>query len=190
MEESRLLDKAMAGDQAALEALLAIHEKKMYAICLRMFKHREDAQDCLQEAMLRVFRSLKSFKRESALSTWIYRLTTNTCLDELRRRKSRPSVSMDGLMETGWMPADEGDGPDEAYIKRERRSAVHAAIEELPDDMRAVIVLRDIEGFSYDEVSQITGVNVGTVKSRISRGRARLREVMSQKKELFSDVGV
>lgn len=190
MEEQKTIDRALAGDPSAFETLLRAHEKNMFAICIRIFQNYADAEDCLQEAMLRVYRSLGSFKRESALSTWIYRITTNTCLDELRRRKSRPSTSIENLMDNGWAPMDESSGPEEIYMTKELQAAMHRFILELPPDMRIVIVLRDINHFSYDEIASYLSVNVGTVKSRISRARKKLKEIISQHPELFSNPDV
>lgn len=164
---------------------MALHERRMFAVAMRMCGAKEDAEDCLQEAMLRVYRSIGSFKAQSSFGTWVYRITMNTCLDELRRRKSRPSSSLDGLLDEGWSPSDAGDGPEQQTLRREQRRALEAMIAELPEDMRAAIVLRDIQGLSYEDISGALGVNVGTIKSRISRGRERLREKIQGRSELF-----
>ena len=190
MEESRLIHRASAGDAGAFNALMGMHERRMYAVALRMCGNPEDAQDCLQEAMIRVYRSISGFKAQSSFSTWVYRITMNTCLDELRRRKNRPGTSLDGLLETGWSPSDEGDTPERHAMRREARASIQRFIGELPEDMRAAVVLRDVEGYSYDEIAEILGANVGTVKSRISRGREKLREKISAQSELFDSYGV
>ena len=109
----------------------------------------------------------------------------NTCLDELRRRKARRSTSLDTLLDSGWSPADETDTPERHAIQSEQRRTLERAIAELPEDMRAAVVLRDIQGLAYDEIASALNVNVGTVKSRISRGRERLREKLSAHPELF-----
>ena len=190
MEESRLIHRASAGDAGAFNALMGMHERRMYAVALRMCGNPEDAQDCLQEAMIRVYRSISGFKAQSSFSTWVYRITMNTCLDELRRRKNRPGTSLDGLLEMGWSPSDEGDTPERHALRREARASIQRFIGELPEDMRAAVVLRDVEGYSYDEIAEILGANVGTVKSRISRGREKLREKISAQSELFDSYGV
>ena len=130
-----LLRRAQKGDAEAFEELMAAQESRMYAIALRMMGNREDAQDCAQEAMVRIYRAMGSFKGQSSLATWIYRITMNTCLDELRRRKVRKVTSLDTLVD--------------------------------------------------DEIADILNANVGTIKSRISRGRERLREILSKHSELF-----
>ena len=183
--EQKLIQRASGGDPAAFNRLMAQHEKKMYAVALRMFGNREDAQDCLQEAMLRVYRAIGSFKGQSSFSTWLYRITMNTCLDELRRKKNKQSTSLDNLLEQGWSPSDDEGTPEKHAVRAEMRRELNQAIQELPEDMRSAVVLRDIQGFSYDEIAEALGVNVGTIKSRISRAREKLRGKLKEKPELF-----
>ena len=190
MDEARLIQRASAGDSAAFNQLLGMHEKRMYAVALRMCGNADDAQDCLQEAMLRIFRAISGFKAQSSFSTWVYRITMNTCLDELRRRKSRPNTSLDGLLDTGWSPVDGQETPEQHAVRREMRGGILKAIRELPEDMRSAVLLRDVEGYSYEEIAGILDANVGTIKSRISRGRERLREKIAANPELFNRTGV
>lgn len=185
MNEEKLISRAAKGDASAFNELLGMHENRMYAVCLRMCGNHEDAQDCLQEAMLRVYRAISGFKGQSTFSTWLYRVTMNTCLDELRRKKNKQSTSLDGLLDAGWSPSDERDTPERHAVRSEMHAEVQRVISELPEDMRAAIVLRDIQGFSYEEISQMLNINVGTIKSRISRGREKLREKFLAKSELF-----
>lgn len=183
--ENRLIERAASGDASAFNLLMEKHERRMYAIALRMCKNREDAQDCLQEAMLRVYRSIGAFKGQSAFSTWAYRITMNTCLDELRRKKKSRDTSMDALLDQGWSPPDVSAAPEKQAIRSELRRNLNSAINALPEDMRAAIILRDIHGCAYEEIAQTLDVNVGTVKSRISRARERLREKIRGSAELF-----
>ncbi|MDO4355788.1 MAG: sigma-70 family RNA polymerase sigma factor [Clostridia bacterium] len=184
-EEQKLIDAAIAGSSSAFEKLIQPLESRIYAVALRMCGNREDAQDCMQESMIRIYRALSSFKGQSSFSTWVYRVTMNTCLDELRRRKARRSTSLDTLLDSGWSPTDETDTPERHAIQSEQRRTLERAIADLPEDMRAAVVLRDIQGLAYDEIASALDVNVGTVKSRISRGRERLREKLSAHPELF-----
>lgn len=184
--ESRLIARAAQGDGAAFSELMAAHERRMYAVAFRLCNSHEDAQDCLQDAMLRIYRAIPNFKGQSSFATWVYRITTNTCLDELRRRKLRQSTSLDSLLETGWSPADDMDTPERHLLRSEKRRDIEQAIASLPEDMRAAIVLRDVQGFSYEEIARILDANVGTVKSRISRGREKLREKLAETLELFA----
>ena len=185
MEESRLIQRAGEDDASAFNTLMEMHERRMYAVALRMCGNPEDAQDCLQEAMLRIYRAINSFKAQSSFSTWVYRITMNTCLDELRRRKNRPNTSLDGLYDAGWSPVDPGQTPEKSALIKDMRRQLQAFIRELPEDMRAAIVLHDVEGYSYDEIASMLDVNVGTIKSRISRGREKLRDKISVRPELF-----
>ena len=109
----------------------------------------------------------------------------NTCLDELRKKRNRTSTSLDGLLEAGWSPSDEFDTPERHALNREKSAEIRRVIAELPEDMRAAVVLRDIEGMSYEEIARVLDINVGTIKSRISRGREKLREKFQSKAELF-----
>ena len=185
INEQKLIERASAGDASAFNKLMAAHEKRMYAVALRMFANREDAQDCLQEAMLRVYRSIGGFKGQSSFSTWVYRITMNTCLDELRRKKNKQNTSLDSLLEQGWSPADESAAPEKHAVRSELRRELKRAIGELPEEMRSAVVLRDVQGFSYEEIAQVLDVNVGTIKSRISRAREKLRGKLQEKAELF-----
>jgi RNA polymerase sigma-70 factor (ECF subfamily) len=185
LDEQEMIGLASKGDPTAFESLMREHENKMYAVALRMCGNRDDALDCVQEAMLRVYRAIADFKMQSSFATWVYRITMNACLDELRRRKVRRSVSLDNMLETGWSPSDEDDTPERHSIRSEQRRCIESAIADLPDDMRAAIVLRDVQGFSYEEIAQILRANIGTVKSRISRGRGKLREKLMESADLF-----
>ena len=157
----------------------------MYAVALRMCGNREDAQDCMQEAMIRIYRAISTFKGQSSFATWVYRITMNSCLDELRRRKARTSTSLDAMLENGFSPSDETDTPERHSLQADQRRLLEKAIAALPEDMRSAIVLRDIQGCSYDEIAEVLDTNVGTIKSRISRGREKLREKIKLKAELF-----
>ena len=189
-DERKMIERASGGDPEAFNRLMEQHERRMYAVALRMCANREDAQDCLQEAMLRVYRAIGSFKGESSFSTWVYRITMNTCLDELRRKKNRQSSSLDDLLDEGWAPADDRSSPEKHAMRAETARVLHETIRELPEDMRAAVVLRDIQGYSYEEIAKILDINVGTIKSRISRGREKLREKLREKPELFDTVNV
>ena len=185
MDERKLIARASGGDASAFNALMEAHERRMYAVALRMCGNREDAQDCLQEAMLRIYKSIGSFKGQSSFATWAYRITMNTCLDELRKKKNKQNTSLDSLLEVGWSPTDGSNAPEKHAIQAEVRKSLHAAIQDLPEDMRSAIVLRDIQGLAYDEIAEALDVNVGTIKSRISRGREKLREKLKNIGELF-----
>ena len=190
LDEKKLIERASAGDPAAFNRLMELHERRMYAVAMRMCANREDAQDCLQEAMLRVFRAIGGFKGQSSFATWVYRITMNTCLDELRKKKNKQNTSLDNLLDQGWSPSDGENVPEKQAMVNETRRQISGAIQELPEDMRAAVVLRDVHGLAYDEIADALNTNVGTIKSRISRAREKLREKLSKNKELFDIRGV
>lgn len=178
-DDMTLVAQAVKGDTSAFEKLMEHHEGRIYAIALRMCGNREDALDCAQEAMLRIYHALDRFKGQSSFATWVYRITMNSCLDELRKRKVRAATSLDTMLESGWAPAAlDSDQPEVQALRSEQRENIQAAIASLPEDMRAVIVLRDIQGFSYEQIADMLDANIGTIKSRISRGREKLREIL------------
>ena len=180
IEEKRLITRAAKGEEAAFETLIAGHERRMYAVALRMTSNAEDAKDCLQDAIVRIYKSLSGFKGDSAFSTWAYRIVVNVCLDNHRRQKVRFAQSLDALSENGWNPEDEKQRPDSAAENNLLRHTISTCINKLPIDMRTAIVLRDVQGFSYEDISKIMDINVGTVKSRISRGREKLRTMLTE----------
>lgn len=165
--------------------LVSLLEKKVYFTCLRMMGNREDAEDCAQEALLKAYGAFSTFRGEARFSTWLYTLVMRTCLDALRRRKD--DVSLDALREEGYEPVGE---TAEAYLKleqEERRAALIAALNTLPADFRAVMVLLDLQGLTCREAARVLDVPEGTVKSRASRARRALYRELSNNRELFAD---
>mgnify|MGYP000892149186 CR=1 FL=1 len=189
-KEKDLLLKARNGDVKAFETIIEDYQKKVFNIALRMIGNHDDASELAQEVFIRIFKSLKNFKGESSLSTWIYRITTNVCLDELRKRKNKNIVSLDEDVkqddgEIKRQVEDARPTPDVIAEKNEVRRVVKEAILSLPEDQRTVIILRDIQGFSYDEIAKIMNCPEGTVKSRINRSRQILRDRLKPKLELL-----
>lgn len=189
--EKTLLKKARNGDIEAFELLVEDYQKKVFNVAYRMMGNSEDANDLVQEALIRIFKSIKNFKEQSSFSTWVYRIVTNVCLDELRRRKNKFTISIDEdiKLEDGNVKRQiESEGPtlEESLESKEIQDIVTKAIEELSNEHKTVIVLRDIQGFSYDEISDIMKCPEGTVKSRINRARKALREILKKQKELLS----
>jgi RNA polymerase sigma-70 factor (ECF subfamily) len=178
------LKRAARGDERAFEALIRPYADVTYRLCLRMMGNEEDAADMAQEAMVRAWRSLSSYKGQSRFSTWLYRVTSNVCLDELRRRKNGPSESIQEMMESGFEPVDPQETPEKALDRRELRQELQRAIARLSEEQRAALVLRDVQGLPYEEIAQILDLNLNTVKSRISRARAALRQMLREDAEL------
>ena len=180
MEERELIIRCQQGDEAAFEALIRLHEKKVYALCRRMCRSEDDALEAAQDAFLAVWRGIGSFRADAAFSTWLYRLATNACLDLLRREKRRAeTVSLDDEEGAPPEPADAAPQPEEALERAETQRMVRAALLALPDDYREVLLLRETEQLSYAEIAEITGLELGTVKSRISRARRALRNYLA-----------
>lgn len=174
----------------AFEALAAESEKSVYAVCCHMMGNSEDAMDCAQEAMLRAYRAFPSFRGDAKGSTWLIRIAMNVCLDEIRKRKK--VVSLDEMREkTGFDPPDrKAAGPQEILEAKERKRLLTEAMKKLPEDARALIILRDMQQLSYDEIAQILSLPLGTVKSRLSRARDKLSEILQKSSELFSSHSV
>ena len=181
-EERRLVEVAQRGDVESFNELVRLFEGRVYTLCYRMLGDSESAADAAQDAFLAAFRNLKSF-RGGSFRSWMLRIATNTCYDVLRVRKRRPSVSLDieADDESASSPlqiADTAESPDDFAQRRELAAAIQQGLTALPDEQRIVLILSDIQGLAYEEIAQITNSNLGTVKSRLSRGRARLREVL------------
>jgi len=158
---------AQGGDRSALDALLRRHYDRLYALCRRMTGDDADAADACQEALMAIVRGLPGFDRRSAFGTWAYRVTTNACLDELRRRRRRPEPGLpEGSAEVA-SPLDQVEAST-------TRLDLDRALQSLPADYRAAVVLRDVSGLSYDEIAHALDIPAGTVRSRISRARSAL----------------
>jgi RNA polymerase sigma-70 factor (ECF subfamily) len=165
-----LVARAVEGDAAALNDLLRLHYDRVYTLCLRMTGNEADALDACQEALMAIVRGLARFDQRSAFTTWAYRVATNACLDELRRRRRRPLAAVDEST-----VVEHRDLPEHAI----ERLDVQAALDRLPLEFRAAVVLRDLSGMSYEEIAVTLDVPPGTVRSRIARGRAALAAVLA-----------
>ena len=176
--EARWIAAAQAGDQDAFAELVQLYEKRVLALTQRMCRNPEDAAEAAQEAFFSAWQGLKSFRGESSFSTWLYRLASNACVDLLRREGRRQAaVSLDDEELNLDIPASL-PSPQEEAERRELREQVEAGLRALPPEYRAVLVLREMHQLRYEEIAQSVGLDVGTVKSRISRGRKRLRKFL------------
>jgi RNA polymerase sigma-70 factor (ECF subfamily) len=177
-DDRALVARANDGDRRALDTLLRTHYDRIYAVCRRITGSDADAADAAQEALIKIVRSLPGFDGRSAFSTWAYRIATNTSLDELRRRRRRPAV-VDRVDDDGHdlELVDPDAGPRvEAVVDR---MAIDAALAQVPETFRVPLVLRDVGDLDYAEIAEALDVPVGTVKSRIARGRAALVELLA-----------
>ena len=158
MPDRELVEKAKAGDQSAFEQLVLDNQNKVFSLALRLVNDREEAADLAQEAFVKAWQGLASFQGESSFATWVYRLTTNVCIDHLRKQKRReevaPAVSLDDE-EAGWAePADRESDPQRLLERSERGKALARGLEKLPDWQRRALVLRELSGLSYQEIAQ------------------------------------
>ena len=185
MNERELIARLQKRDEAAFEELIRQYEKKVYTLCFRMCGNSEDAEEAAQDAFLALWRGIDRFRQESSLSTWIYRLATNACIDTLRRRKKQSgSVSLDD--EELFVDAvDTSPQPQETVEHRETQKLLQEGLSALPEEYRKVLILREIEGLSYTEIAESATNELGTVKSRISRGRSLLRNFLSGNGNFF-----
>ena len=178
-EDQKLVLLAQQGDLNAFNAIVERHQRAVYATCLRMLRDPQLAEDATQDAFVRAWNAIDSF-RGGIVRPWLLRIATNRTYDILRSRARRPAQSLDAQpfeSEPEWTTQVQVAEQPEIYSTRGEISAfLEGALASLPDDQRAVIVLSDVQGYGYDEIAQILGIAVGTVKSRISRGRGRLRE--------------
>lgn len=188
MDELILIEKAKKGDKAAFEELVRLHEQNVYNLALKLLKNREDALDAAQEAFIKAWINIDSFRGDSKFSVWIYRLTYNTCLDALRKMKKGEIISLTSEDDEAEKDIpDETPTPEEEVLRQETRRSVRRAVEELPEEYRRILVMREFTEMTYAEISSVTGLNEGTVKSRLSRARAKLGDIL-RKNGTFSKI--
>ena len=177
-QEAAIVRKVLGGDANAFETLVLEYEKNVYNIALRMTGNSEDAADMTQEAFIKAYNSLQSFRGDSKFSVWLYRIVSNVCLDFLRSKNRRPTVSLsvedDDGEDAQLDVADESQSPELLLDRKLTRDSVRLGLDSLPPDYRQILLLREIQGLSYDEIAQALSLEVGTVKSRIFRARKRL----------------
>lgn len=181
-EETQLVLRVQNGDQSAFEKLVLDNQNRVFNLAMRMVNNEEDALDMSQEAFIKAYNSIDNFRGESRFSVWLYRLTTNVCLDFLRSktRKAHSSLTFTEDEEDGKeleIP-DERFSPDSITERNELREAIARGLNALPADYRAILLLREIESLSYDEIALVLELEEGTVKSRIFRARKKLCEIL------------
>ena len=182
-----LVRRAQRGEIAAFNTLVIRHQNAAYSLALRFLRTREAAEDVTQEAFVRAWRAIDTFRGERFRS-WLLRIVANAARDELRRRKRRPQRSLDETWDDSDMasidPVEPGLGPQERAEQTELRGVLERALAELPEEWRMVVLLSDVHGMSYEEVAETVDAPLGTVKSRLSRARARLRQLLIESGEL------
>jgi RNA polymerase sigma-70 factor (ECF subfamily) len=186
MDEMETIARAQRGDLSAFNRLVLAYQNLAYNVAYRIMGDADAAADVCQEAFLSAFKHIRAL-RSSSFKSWLLRIVTNMCYDHLRHQRRRPAHSLEELTtseNTGenpehfsWMTY-EGAGPEEQMMSHELADVLQSGIASLPADQRAIIVLSDVQGFTYQEIAEITGIPLGTVKSRLSRARAKLRDYL------------
>src|SRR5688572_23136533 len=182
--DSEFVDRLRNGDADAFDTLITRYSGDIYSLLYRMTGDPEEAGDLTQETFLSALKSIRSFRGESELKTWLFRIAVNHSRNKVRwwkRRKRNETISLDKEIADGTLTvadtlADTGESPEEAVLRLERRRQLMAALNGLPEMFREVVVLCDIEGLAYEEIARVLSINVGTVKSRLARGREQLRK--------------
>lgn len=180
MDEATLIQRAQKGDVAAFNRLVVQYQELVFNVAYRIMGDPAVAEDVAQETFITAYQSLRSF-RGGSFKSWLMRVATNRCYDELRRRKRRPQTSLDEMMDENESFAflrSPNDSPEMHRQRVELALAIEQCLQGLPDDQRIVTVLGDVEGYDYNEIATITKTSLGTVKSRLSRARAKLRDCL------------
>ena len=177
-KERAVIDRVLSGDSDAFEALVKANEKGVYNLALRMLGNAEDALDASQETFFRAYRALGSFRGDSKFSVWLYRMASNICLDMLRKAGRRDETSLTGEEQEDIPLSDSRFDPQAALGRSEVRRAVREGLDRLDPAFRQALVLRDVNGLSYDEIAQALDLEAGTVKSRIFRARRKLAAIL------------
>ncbi|WP_312831762.1 RNA polymerase sigma factor [Sedimentibacter saalensis] len=186
-----LVEQSRNGDVDAFEELIKDYKKVAYNIALRVLRNVEDAEDASQEALIKVYKSIQNFNMQSSFKSWMYRIVVNTCID-FKRKKNINAVSIDENIDLGGNKefqieiADDTNNPDILIEKNFNSKLISDAVGRLEDDFKTIIILRDIQGFSYSEISEMLSCNLGTVKSRLNRARKSLKEILENELNIQS----
>jgi RNA polymerase sigma-70 factor (ECF subfamily) len=180
-DDRELVQRATRGDREAFGALVQRHQDRVFNLAYQIVRNREDALDVAQDAFVKAFASLSSFKGEASITTWIHRIVVNLAIDCLRRRRRGESVAYDDRLavpEDGETAPPAPDDPESVLEARQRQALLARGIEALPPAHRAVLILREIEGLRYEEIARAVGCNLGTVMSRLFYARRKLQKVL------------
>lgn len=181
-DDRRLISLALSGDRNAFGDLALKHQDRLFASMLAVTGSAEEAEDVVQDALVRAFLKLDSFQQNSQFFTWLYRIAFNVALSRFRKRRHR--VSIDQTRElTGLEPVDDSPPPDQPLLQRERVDLVQSALLQLTEQHRAILILRELNDCSYEQIAEILEISIGTVRSRISRARSNLKQVLEARGE-------
>jgi len=185
LDERTIIQKIIAGDKNAFEDLVIANQKNVYNLALKMTKNEDDALDISQEAFIKAYRNLRKFRGDSKFSVWLYRLTYNICIDFLRKQSKEKVISLDFEDDSGDVSPieipDVRNLPEDSAVRREVRKTIAESFSDLPQKHRDVLVMREVNSMSYEEIAETLMVNVGTVKSRIARARMSLADILVKK---------
>ena len=188
MDEKALIDAACRGDVGSFNQLVLNYQSMAYNLAYRILGNRDAAADATQDAFLSVFKAIGKF-RGGSFKAWLLRIVTNACYDQLRLKQRRPATSLDALLVLESAPVqsltDPGESPEEYAVRQELNRAIQVGIGTLPPEQRIALVLSDVQGLSYQEIAEVTGASLGTVKSRLSRARSKLRDFLLEQRELL-----
>ena len=187
MDEKALIGQILGGDQEAFARLVQAYQKPVYNLCLRMVSNPTDAEDLAQEAFVKAWRGLRFYKHEAAFSTWLYRLTSNVCIDFLRRQKKTVSLTVEEDAPDLEVP-DAAPLPEEQVLNKEKQHAVAAAMAQLEEEYRLALTLRVVDDLTYEQIAEVLDIKVGTVKSRIARARERMRKMLLENGNIFGNI--
>ncbi|MBQ1579636.1 MAG: sigma-70 family RNA polymerase sigma factor [Firmicutes bacterium] len=182
-ELKRTIERAKKGDEDAFASLISRVQNTGYSVAFRYMENDADTRDVMQEAFIKMYRNLGSFKGDSSFETWFTRILINCCLDELRKRKNNYGHED---IDEHYDLADTGPGTEAQILKKERQKAVTDAIRQLPEEARNIIILREFQGLSYEELADVLDLEPGTVKSRLNRAKQKLKEILLQSMEQSS----
>jgi len=186
MDEKALIAAARQGDTNAFNQLVLSYQSMVYNLAYRILGDPEAAADASQETFLSAFRAIRRF-RGGSFKVWLLRIATNACYDQLRLKQRRPTSSLNALSERSASLIELAEGPEDHALRRELSEVIQKGIQTLPPDQRITLVLSDVQGMSYKEIAAITKTSLGTVKSRLSRARAKLRDFLLEQEELLPD---
>jgi len=184
-DDQRLIAKCLDGDSVAFGALVRRYQDRLYNTVYRLVDNAEDAADVVQDAFLNAYQSLEGFKGDSQFFTWLYRIAVNTAISHKRKQRVLLSIDAGRNGATSVQPLDESEysRPGHALEQAEQHQRVHRALQQLSSEHRAVLILKDMEGQKYEEMADVLGVPIGTIRSRLHRARAELRELLEKEQE-------
>jgi len=186
MNERDLISRSQSGDLQAFNDLVEIYQRSVYNLALRMLGSAETAEDATQDTFIAAYRGMARF-RGGSFKAWVFKIAANSCRDKMRSSRRASVTSLDNLIEEAgdFIADDEAESPEDFAERRELGRLLSGSLSCLPEDQRLVVVLSDVQGLSYEEIAQVTGVSLGTVKSRLNRARSRLRDLLRQRRELL-----